>query len=109
MVSGISGNFTGRGYAVLELDSSCTVGETHRTISHPLHWQYARLSAKTGTQSSSSSDTVTVYATWANMGPYCRYCHQDTHVIDRCPKDTAQLCVIIVIRWDMSLVGKGKR
>jgi hypothetical protein len=86
MVSGISGNFTGRGYAVLELGSSPTVGETHRTISHSLHWQYARLSAKTGTQSSSSSDAVTVYATWANMGSYCRYCHQDTHVIDRCPE-----------------------
>ncbi|KAG0731838.1 hypothetical protein G6F23_014911 [Rhizopus arrhizus] len=60
MVSGISGNFTGRGYAVLELDSSSPVGETHRAISHSLHWQYARLSAKTGTQSSSSSDAVTI-------------------------------------------------
>ncbi|KAG1139728.1 hypothetical protein G6F37_008965 [Rhizopus arrhizus] len=79
MVSGISGNFTGRGYAVLELDSSSTVDETHRNIFHSLHWQYARLSAKTGIQSSSSSDAVTVYATWANMGSYCRYCHQDTH------------------------------
>ncbi|KAG0905678.1 hypothetical protein G6F33_011975 [Rhizopus arrhizus] len=47
--------------------------------------QYARLSAKAGTQSS-SSDAVTVYATWANMGSSCRYCHQDTHVIDRCPE-----------------------
>ncbi|KAG0753375.1 hypothetical protein G6F32_012770 [Rhizopus arrhizus] len=76
-------NLSTFGSVMIAIDSSSTFGETHRTISHSLHRQYARLSAKAGTQSS-SSDAVTVYTTWANIGSYCRYCHQGTHVIYRC-------------------------
>ncbi|KAI8376483.1 uncharacterized protein BYT42DRAFT_615214 [Radiomyces spectabilis] len=32
------------------------------------------------------------YATWKDMGAYCRYCHDDTHTIDACPTLPAQGC-----------------
>ncbi|KAI9495432.1 hypothetical protein BDB00DRAFT_732196, partial [Zychaea mexicana] len=32
------------------------------------------------------------YATWKDMGTYCRYCHNDDHSIDTCPTRLAQGC-----------------
>ncbi|OBZ81138.1 hypothetical protein A0J61_10813 [Choanephora cucurbitarum] len=82
LVRGIAGTFTGRGYVVLEVESS-----SPRTLQHEVHWQYSYLSPRgdhKGVRASEPSDAIKVYATWAKMDFYCRYCHQHDHVIKSC-------------------------
>ncbi|KAL0082351.1 hypothetical protein F4703DRAFT_1930701 [Phycomyces blakesleeanus] len=83
-VTGSSGLYAGGGYAVLALSPP---NSTHSSakLSHSLNWSYQPLdySSDTGTLSS-DFDHVSIFATWAAMPPFCRYCHLDKHALINC-------------------------
>ncbi|KAI9490983.1 hypothetical protein BDB00DRAFT_734486, partial [Zychaea mexicana] len=71
------GWFCGRGFAVLcKLPTDDFAPLTHRMAS-----------------CFSAGNTVRSFlATWADMGVYCRYCHDTTHSISRCPDRPTHVC-----------------
>ncbi|KAL0073979.1 hypothetical protein J3Q64DRAFT_1649474 [Phycomyces blakesleeanus] len=94
-VTGSSGLYAGGGYAVLALSPP---NSTHSSVklSHSLNWSYQPLnySSDTGTLSS-DFDHVSIFATWAAMPPFCRYCHLDKHALIDCDlRKKATMCCL---------------
>lgn len=81
-VTGASGVYSGNGYAVLSVNSTSV---SKNTLSHKINWSYLPLDySKTSNEFLSTSDAVSVLATWAQMPPYCRYCHASEHSLKDC-------------------------
>ncbi|KAG1320059.1 hypothetical protein G6F62_011522 [Rhizopus arrhizus] len=62
---------------------------------HKLHWTYpsANSNEPSDTNLDTTLDRVLVYATFASMAPYCRYCHSEGHALVDCPvKLSAIVC-----------------
>ena len=78
-ISGATGVFSGRGYAVLERRES-----SESSLSHEFHWQFLPLNDNNTYGQNRSCESL-VYAHWRSMPPYCRYCHSPAHAIADCP------------------------
>ena len=74
-ISGATGVFSGRGYAVLEL---CEFSDF--SLSHEFHWHFSPLDDN-NTYVQNRSCKSLVYAHWRSMPSYCQYCHSPAHAI----------------------------
>ncbi|KAI9366486.1 hypothetical protein BD770DRAFT_291983, partial [Pilaira anomala] len=78
---GTTGVYAGYGYAVL------VVPENHQhELTHSLNWSFYPLdyTQLSGNVFLKEQDSVNVFATWASMPPFCRYCHSDKHALLEC-------------------------
>lgn len=78
---GTTGVYAGYGYAVL------VVPENHQhELTHSLNWSFHPLDYThlSGNVFLKEQDYVNVFATWASMPPFCRYCHSDKHALLEC-------------------------
>jgi hypothetical protein len=74
--------YMGTGYAILTLNSK--VNE-YAPLTHIIPWN--------------NTDTG-FHATWTDMPPWCRYCHQEGHIVSECPhSNRRQQC------WNCSELG----
>lgn len=73
--------YMGTGYAILVRQPDAKLA----TLTHTIPW----LDSDTG-----------FHATWTEMPPWCRYCHQEGHVVSDCPQSRRrQIC------WNCSELG----
>ncbi|KAG0820574.1 hypothetical protein G6F18_012570 [Rhizopus arrhizus] len=100
IICGTAGLFSGRGYALLELtQKGSAVSQGNDTVvqrllpSHNLDWAYRSFNISTEEDNDVPSvpDNVLVYATFASMAPYCRYCHSEDHALVDCPVKLASI------------------
>ena len=90
---GVQRGIAGRGFIVFETSSSSL------PLQHELPWNYHHMSNQITPETHLSNynkigaikDSITIHATWAQMTPFCRYCHESEHVISDCPKRKAAM------------------
>ncbi|KAG1592700.1 hypothetical protein G6F47_009347 [Rhizopus delemar] len=103
IISGSAGLFSGRGYAILERPSRPSSQSTDAPGTtdvrplppHKLDWTYPSVNNNeiSDIDLDTTLDRVLVYATFASMAPYCRYCHSEDHPLVDCPvKLSAIVC-----------------
>ncbi|CEG74445.1 hypothetical protein RMATCC62417_09662 [Rhizopus microsporus] len=90
IVRDLTGLYTGRGYAVLDISQTNPVHALTRAVS----WQYTP--CRTDRM---NPTTVEVYAIWNSMGPYCRYCHSSEHALVGCEKKNRIFSVTTATLW----------
>ncbi|KAI7875644.1 uncharacterized protein EV154DRAFT_486690 [Mucor mucedo] len=71
---------------ITRVPQSTSKHDNNTAIRHEVRWQYSHLSFDSDpvfvdSQDRDTKEAVTIYATWVNVKPYCRYCHKQDHVI----------------------------
>jgi hypothetical protein len=100
LISGISDTFTSRGHAVLEVSDQRSMNNSSPLMSklqYTIHWQFTQLSIRPSVRNNDYVDATTVY--WYSINPYCRYCHNQDHVLADCEK---RLSLIICFNCNAS-------
>ncbi|GAA5801443.1 hypothetical protein HPULCUR_006889 [Helicostylum pulchrum] len=74
-ITGISG------FTIIATHPDTNLG-TRPVIQHNVSWVYQPL--QFNETDSHSTEVINVFATWASMRPYCRYCHSHDHALINC-------------------------